>query len=484
MPSKLTDAIKSDKTLADVDKDYWAPHFSKDRIKGTVDHQKAMDAANLGLKALDKIKSNYSLPPDGKITGLDREWVLYEDQTIGLPTAAHLINKGHSAKDVKKFYDTVSKNYDYDKDYDRYGDVIESGGDISGFVDACEEIKKRELKHSEPWTSEDYLMHHGIKGMKWGVRRFQNSDGSLTIEGRKRYSTGDFKKKVSELRAKRKEKAAARLERRKEKAIASGNADRIYKYASKMSNGELANAVSRAASMKQLSDLRKTKKSLLARASDTANRLNTYGTNFLNLAKTIKSIKDFRKKEEKPDPDHDEYMKKAKEKAFTAADEARSSTKGSTSEKEHAAITAYRKMVAAAEESYQKVKSGNYYVDKETPKEPSRVQTASAWVASLSGKSVEDRRREVNATNAERANARLNEIRKAEGWTAESALSKRSADSGSTTYNGLNFGRKSKPQSGRLLDSVAEKDIKEARDAAAKQRKDIEDLEKLLSKLR
>lgn len=32
------------------------------------------------------------------------------------------------------------------------------------------------------------LYHHGIKGMKWGVRRFQNKDGSLTGAGRKRYS--------------------------------------------------------------------------------------------------------------------------------------------------------------------------------------------------------------------------------------------------------------------------------------------------------
>lgn len=31
------------------------------------------------------------------------------------------------------------------------------------------------------------LSHHGIKGMKWGVRRFQNPDGSLTPEGMKRY---------------------------------------------------------------------------------------------------------------------------------------------------------------------------------------------------------------------------------------------------------------------------------------------------------
>ena len=37
----------------------------------------------------------------------------------------------------------------------------------------------------------NYLCHHGIKGQKWGVRRFQKKDGSLTAAGKKRYSDDD-----------------------------------------------------------------------------------------------------------------------------------------------------------------------------------------------------------------------------------------------------------------------------------------------------
>lgn len=36
-----------------------------------------------------------------------------------------------------------------------------------------------------------HLAHHGVKGMKWGVRRYQNTDGSLTAAGKKRYSDSD-----------------------------------------------------------------------------------------------------------------------------------------------------------------------------------------------------------------------------------------------------------------------------------------------------
>lgn len=45
----------------------------------------------------------------------------------------------------------------------------------------------RSLYHS-------YLMHHGVKGMKWGVRRYQNADGTLTSLGKKREEYREIKK--------------------------------------------------------------------------------------------------------------------------------------------------------------------------------------------------------------------------------------------------------------------------------------------------
>ena len=47
------------------------------------------------------------------------------------------------------------------------------------------------------FIGEDELRHWGIKGMKWGVRRYQNPDGTLTAAGKKRYSSSENVRDIS-----------------------------------------------------------------------------------------------------------------------------------------------------------------------------------------------------------------------------------------------------------------------------------------------
>lgn len=76
-------------------------------------------------------------------------------------------------------------------------EIAEMRRDIDVYT---KEAKRLGLIHMDLTVSEGtlYLEHHGIKGQRWGVRRFQNKDGSLTNAGRKRlgYSTKDVKSAV------------------------------------------------------------------------------------------------------------------------------------------------------------------------------------------------------------------------------------------------------------------------------------------------
>lgn len=85
------------------------------------------------------------------------------------------------------------------------------------------------------------LMHYGVKGMKWGVRRRQNEDGTLTTSGKKRYNApGTSAKASSPKRSKPKSNARKTEEDLKRKRENIAKTDKVM-YGSKIASAVLKN---------------------------------------------------------------------------------------------------------------------------------------------------------------------------------------------------------------------------------------------------
>ena len=90
------------------------------------------------------------------------------------------------------------------------------------------------------------LQHHGIKGQKWGVRRFQNTDGSLHTEGKKRYSVNDYQQAIDKTKTAGKIVNEAKTLNNTVKKLNDPAAERrIRKSAAEMSDIELQKRVQR-----------------------------------------------------------------------------------------------------------------------------------------------------------------------------------------------------------------------------------------------
>ena len=139
----------------------------------------------------------------------------------------------------------------------------------------------------------DELKHYGIKGMKWGVRRFQNSDGSLTADGKKRYS-GDNLKDIQK-QVNQGKNVVDGVNKTKAKAAEKRTEKKIKDDLSQMSDKELRDIVNRLNMEERYMQVMKSRdvqvgKSKADKILDYAGTALTIGSSALSIMIAIKEL--------------------------------------------------------------------------------------------------------------------------------------------------------------------------------------------------
>lgn len=101
-----------------------------------------------------------------------------------------------------------------------------------------------------------YLAHHGIKGQKWGIRRFQNPDGSLTAEGRKRRGVGGPRQSLRERFTSQKNNKTDEEKREELKQYLRDHPKKLPKYSKELTRAEADEIINNIQFDRRLKDIR------------------------------------------------------------------------------------------------------------------------------------------------------------------------------------------------------------------------------------